>query len=201
MKARKYYDSAYIAKQLLISSALMILGTGIIGYEAFRNPMKDIPLWQAVIGASLLWFSFWVMYLRITHGIIQNMKNLDGVLYFIVLSIVFMLQQIFLFANLYKSGQLRYEGQLATSDYVYFSAITWTTVGYGDITPTANTRIIAGLEAIAGYLFMGVFISILGSLIWTAFGRKLETERKEIQLTLPIDDSDNETASTNKKGP
>jgi hypothetical protein len=47
----------------------------------------------------------------------------------------------------------------------YFSFITLTTVGYGDITPVSNTaRMLAMMEAISGTLFVGVLIARLVSL-------------------------------------
>jgi hypothetical protein len=44
---------------------------------------------------------------------------------------------------------------------LYFSVITWTTVGYGDFQPTPAARPYAALEAIAGLIFTGLFISTL----------------------------------------
>jgi hypothetical protein len=47
-------------------------------------------------------------------------------------------------------------------DLVYFSFITLTTLGYGDITPqTSLARSFAILEAIGGVLFMGILIGTL----------------------------------------
>lgn len=42
----------------------------------------------------------------------------------------------------------RYDGTLI--DSVYFSFTNYTTVGYGDISPTGNLRFLAGMEAITG---------------------------------------------------
>jgi hypothetical protein len=42
---------------------------------------------------------------------------------------------------------------------VYFSMITWTTVGYGDFVPTPAARMYASTEALLGYVFMALFIS------------------------------------------
>ena len=46
-------------------------------------------------------------------------------------------------------------------DAIYFSLITWTTVGYGDITPTLDARSTAAFEAITGYVVMGLVVSVL----------------------------------------
>ena len=45
---------------------------------------------------------------------------------------------------------------------IYFSLVTLSTLGYGDISPvTAWTRMISALEAVAGTLYLAVFISSL----------------------------------------
>lgn len=44
-------------------------------------------------------------------------------------------------------------------DCFYLSIMTMTTVGFGDVTPTTRGRSVAGAQAIAGYLSMGVFIA------------------------------------------
>jgi len=47
----------------------------------------------------------------------------------------------------------------------YFSAVTWTTLGYGDLQPAVGARIIAAFEAFIGYVYMGVFIAIAYSVL------------------------------------
>ena len=39
-------------------------------------------------------------------------------------------------------------------DFVYFSAITYTTVGFGDYVPTGPIRFLAGTEALTGFLLI-----------------------------------------------
>ena len=45
---------------------------------------------------------------------------------------------------------------------LYFSIVTWTTLGYGDFYPEPQVRLVAAIEALSAYCFMGV---ILGQLI------------------------------------
>ena len=48
------------------------------------------------------------------------------------------------------------------SEFLYFSFVTLTTLGYGDISPVSNlARAISSLEAIAGQLFVAVLIARL----------------------------------------
>lgn len=74
---------------------------------------------------------------------------------------------IFLFAITYFcTGGLNYAGTKQTVTYfwdtVYFSIITITTLGYGDIYPTGITKIFAGSEAIIGTFFWALFIMVVG---------------------------------------
>lgn len=46
-------------------------------------------------------------------------------------------------------------------DCLYFSIVTWTTVGYGDFVPSPIGRMFAASEALYGYIFMGLYISLI----------------------------------------
>ena len=45
---------------------------------------------------------------------------------------------------------------------IYFSVVTFTTLGYGDLAPQGPFRLIAASEALVGMLLMGLFIFCLG---------------------------------------
>ena len=57
---------------------------------------------------------------------------------------------------------------------LYFSVVTWTTVGYGDVTP-ANplARAFAAAEAFNGYIVMAIFIAALVA----SFQKRLSSPR------------------------
>ncbi|PHS69206.1 MAG: hypothetical protein COB23_07120 [Methylophaga sp.] len=47
-------------------------------------------------------------------------------------------------------------------DSIYFSVVTWTTLGYGDFRPdTDQVKLFVMVEALLGYIYMGVFIGKL----------------------------------------
>jgi hypothetical protein len=61
-----------------------------------------------------------------------------------------------------KVGLQRTENFGADSDLAYYSFITLTTLGYGDICPrTATARSLASLEALVGQLYLAVLVSRL----------------------------------------
>ena len=71
-----------------------------------------------------------------------------------------------LFALLdYTSATSMFENYAASSgafDYFYFSIVTFTTLGYGDITPiTVAEKLIVGVEVLLGFTMLGIFINLI----------------------------------------
>lgn len=50
-------------------------------------------------------------------------------------------------------------GELLTS--IYFSIVTWTTLGYGDYSPVYSLRLVSAFEALFGYLYMAIVVGML----------------------------------------
>jgi hypothetical protein len=48
---------------------------------------------------------------------------------------------------------------------LYFSIVTWTTLGYGDFVPPADIRMVAAAEALLGYFTFGTIVGLLTSMI------------------------------------
>lgn len=72
-----------------------------------------------------------------------------------------------LLASQLDIGSMGQPGPLPFSRCLYFSAETYTTLGYGDVLPHGDLRLLAGLEALNGMLLMG----------WTASYTYLSMER------------------------
>jgi hypothetical protein len=64
-------------------------------------------------------------------------------------------------------GSMGTPGPLPFTRCLYFSAETYTTLGYGDVLPHGDLRLLAGLEALNGMLLIG----------WTASFTFLSMER------------------------
>lgn len=43
----------------------------------------------------------------------------------------------------------------------YFSIVTWTTLGYGDVIPLEDARPVAAIEALLGYVVMALLIAVV----------------------------------------
>lgn len=46
-------------------------------------------------------------------------------------------------------------------DALYFSVVTWTTLGYGDFTALPELRLLAAMEAFWGYVLFGFFVGLV----------------------------------------
>ncbi|MBI0475183.1 two pore domain potassium channel family protein [Sphingomonas sp. MA1305] len=51
------------------------------------------------------------------------------------------------------------------SDALYFSVVTWTTLGYGDLLPRPELHLMAALEAAVGYMYFGLIVGVAGGIL------------------------------------
>ena len=74
----------------------------------------------------------------------------------------FAIVTIFLFSSIYYfNGPDNTSGNLLNS--IYFSTVTFTTLGYGDILPTGNIKLVCALEALTGAITMGLIIGVFSN--------------------------------------
>ncbi len=111
----------------------------------------DSKINTAIIVVSVI-IIFYSIGLIPTVDKIYESQNISS---FITSYIIFMLVIIFLFAGTYsiKNSSFTIYGTPTTisfKDSFYFSTMTYTTVGYGDIVPTGLNKTISSIEAIAG---------------------------------------------------
>jgi len=129
---------------------------------------------------SLLTTSFVIMALyflfiflhttRFFHGAIAK-SVLVNVIYFLI---IFYLLLIFWFGvfhyNLFRLNSLAYKTENLTNhpfvDFLYFSVVTVTTLGYGDITPaTIVPKIVSIAQVIIGWIYIAFIIAVTISAI------------------------------------
>jgi hypothetical protein len=71
-------------------------------------------------------------------------------------------------------GSLHGQGAMSVPSFVYFSAETYTSLGFGDLFPVGEMRLIAGIEALTGLLMIGwstSFTYLVMSRHWVAAER------------------------------
>jgi hypothetical protein len=72
---------------------------------------------------------------------------------------------IFIFAGIYRGVGLVFDGKTVPllNDWqspLYFSVVTWTTLGYGDFSPSPELRMIVAIQALLGYVFFGLAVGL-----------------------------------------
>lgn len=77
---------------------------------------------------------------------------------------VWLLVATLVFAGIYTVVDIDYGEHVTPFSPIYFSFVTLTTLGYGDVLPASLTaQIIVTLQAISGYMGLGGLLSILGN--------------------------------------
>lgn len=76
---------------------------------------------------------------------------------------------IIIFAGIYHGAGLHHGSEIdkPTSFWtaIYFSIITWTTVGYGDYAPMESIQMVAAVEALLGYVFFGTTVGLVTAIL------------------------------------
>jgi hypothetical protein len=113
----------------------------------------------AVAACVLLQFEYLVLVWRrlSEHGGHRRVKVLYGIGAVLVLHVA----QIWIFGSVLwlllhwpATGALAGEEALGFFDHIYFSAICFTTVGFGEIWPTGGVRFLAATEALSGFILI-----------------------------------------------
>ena len=83
--------------------------------------------------------------------------------------------EIMVWAGVYKS--LVPVGELANFETaVYFSFVTFTTLGYGDITLSDGYRLLSGIQALNGILLVGWSTALMFAVVQKTWDRDVEQE-------------------------
>ena len=110
-----------------------------------------------------------VFILLYSMGTIIRLKELlrsKNIVTFILSYTAFIMAIIFLFSGAYLTNDSMFtengrEKTLTFEETVYFSIITFTTVGYGDISPRGINRIIASIESLIGVILNIAFVGYM----------------------------------------
>ena len=146
-------------------AALLMLGTLVftVASNIFANRVLSGIHWGFLAAFFALTAARLFSYLHKSRSISQADLNTAVSIYFLL---------AYTWAALYGAMANLYPGsfQLGTnsvdrqSDLIYFSLVTLSTVGYGDIVPlTGEARMLAALEGVTGVLYIAITVAILVS--------------------------------------
>ncbi len=141
MNKLQKFASKHIVKVEIATLVLMLAATAIIEKNTFYN---------------LSIFSFIIIFLTpflVFLTFLYSKVNRD---LYSVLALIISLPLMFAWLYLYIEQGECLVGAVGEAgyNYIYFSYSTFTTLGYGDITPVGICRMLSSLEAVTGYIFM-----------------------------------------------
>jgi hypothetical protein len=169
---------------------MIVLGVASIGIFIEKGRWKNfirktlfcivlaLPVGLAVLGNNILYLSFLslvytLFFLFILWEVLKFLVrpsyiNTDIISasacgYFLLIEVCTFLLQYFAYQNPQSFKGIDYSNTASTYiDLVYFSSITLTSIGFGDITPTAHyTKLITSFFGVAGQFYSVVLVGIL----------------------------------------
>lgn len=156
-----------------LAFALPALGTQL--HEALINE-RGIFLLRASLNASLLFYTALLVSVSLVK---QRRVSVDTILGGINVYLLFTIGFMFLHGimEVTNPGSYQLQGEAMTDvigeipgvraagTLLYFSVVTMTTLGYGDIVPVAPVaRMLCGAQAVVGQLYVAIFIARLVAL-------------------------------------
>lgn len=153
------------------------------------------------IATVLVFVTMMVHYemLRITWGMLPRMTMVPRARIIILLAVVFLAHTIevwlyaigyFLINDHLGLGTFRGETTGTFFDYLYFSTVSYTSLGLGDVYPTRHLRLITGIEALNGLVLIGwsaSFTYLAMEKFWPLHDRR--QRRKSVRLdSAPVSD-------------
>ncbi len=109
--------------------------------------------------------AFLLIYLYPTFlwSIARSMGESDSYTSVVVQIVLMTMFYVLIFALVYYDSGLISAGKLVEIPFItaiYFSITTLTTLGYGDFAPPPDIRLMTSLEAIIGYITLGVWVAV-----------------------------------------
>jgi hypothetical protein len=162
-------QAAYVSAQRSAIAVLVELALlGLAGWQGhmlfFEAPVTD----KTLIGLLMFYIPFMMFGMLYTLSLnLQpvHFKFVTERLYFVAKALLLPINALLSYAVLYRAFGL-IDGEVPTSDPVtclYFSVLTWTTLGYGDVRPSRSARLLAASEAVVGYIVMAALIAVFAT--------------------------------------
>ena len=116
-----------------------------------------------------------------SNGFIRAGKTLEVLIATVLALLLLHTLEIVVWAYAYLA--LLPSGELASfEESVYFSFVTFTTLGYGDITLTENWRLLSGIEALNGIMLVGWTTAMLFAVVqrtWQGMAHRIRGNTPE----------------------
>ena len=147
------------------------------------NNFMGSPWLEFVAGVLTVLFLLLVAALILSHVLkaerVSREKIFGALSVYLLLGVVWGL--LYMMEDFLVPGSFRYgQGVRTGAEMVYYSFVTLTTLGYGDIVPVSpSARALATLEALTGQLYLTVLVARLVGLHITHSSRRPSAEDQE----------------------
>jgi hypothetical protein len=112
--------------------------------------------WKSMIVCLVVASFIMIIAAYIEKAAVQRIREIAFILVFYIPFLLFAYAKLYQQAGLYLNSEIVYSLKSA----IYFSIVTWTTLGYGDYQPTEGIRLWAASEALFGYIFMAILVGL-----------------------------------------
>lgn len=133
-----------------------------LAYGATDN--LALGAWSSVLNATLLFWSVVLVLVRVARQRVVTISTVFGALLAYAL-LGFAFASVYAAIDLATGAAIFAQGVVPQADYVYFSFVTLTTLGFGDLTPALDIiKRLVVVEALIGQIFLVVLVARLVSL-------------------------------------
>ena len=163
-------------KRLRLCAVLLAVVTLVTRWVTYAYPSKPLVVTNTIMGAVFLTFATVVILRRVfDRGPVTRYRIEGAIAVYLLIGLVFgmiySLMEIFqphsfeLSLELASGTDMREQLDLFMGQFNYYSFVTLTTVGYGDVTPiSAAAKQLAVLEGLIGQLYPAVLLARLVSM-------------------------------------
>lgn len=152
---------------MLHSNRMLIAGIGFsLGVFEILHRVIAVPELVSSLVLSAIFFPLLVW--AIVSTVSAILADPDSLGHTIRYAFIFLVLTVVFFAVVYTELGIRVSGGGESKDFwtcLYFSVATLTTLGYGDFAPMPEARAIAAVEAVSGYILLGILTAVTFHLI------------------------------------
>jgi len=175
------------ARMLALPAVVLLIGGGWVSVGQFMP--EGTP--RAVIGTVMAALFAAIFVADLTDRILYAFRHHTRVAPPIVLTFLSISLMLVAFALAYHRmgliNTLKDDSPTVTDWWtcVYFSIVTFTTLGFGDFSPTPAARAVACIQTVTGYLTLGILASSIASLLQSIATAEAERDDPRKPATTP----------------
>ena len=147
---------------VITGSILLFYPNKVLNLLFIENNTSSLNIFPQIDIYTVIFIIFLIMAITSWCNIFaEDMRNKNSVRFVMFTLLGQTLAFILMFASIYKAGGLKgLDPPLDIGTALYFSIVTWTTLGYGDLQPIEQLRLVAAFEALLGYVYLGLIVGL-----------------------------------------